>query len=249
MPRPKTVDDETLISLIDQYFCEFCADGGRPIKLPELALYISQHGFPDYKVTTLRRNDLARKHIESLQNNSKAAKLATLAAYQTLDINALLDKHTSRASLAEALSVREQYYRTIAGNAVQFNTEYKVLSNENASLKEQLDATLHEVDRTCAELVAAKKEIKALRKKALDLQDVIDKYVISDIAKTIMVKEGIIPFSAGIVSGDVIEKNTIMASTNVHELGERTIEPTNESQGNYPSDTDDALKQLYNSFQ
>ena len=234
MARPKTVDDETLISLIDHYFCEVCADSGRPIKLPELALYIAQHGYPDYKVTTLRRNDLARKHIENLQNNSKTAKLATLAAFQTLDINAFLDKHTTRSSLVEALSSRDQYYKSIAENAVQFNTERRAVIEENTALKEQRDTALQDLNRIRAELANAKKEIKAMKKTATDLQSVIEHYVCSDIAKTILVKEGIIPFSASIVSGDVINENMLSASTNVHELGERNnIKSPNESRFNF----------------
>ena len=250
MARPKTVDDETLISLIDHYFCEFCADSGRPIKLPELALYIAQHGYPDYMVTTLRRNELARKHIENLQNNSKAAKLATLTTFQTLDINALLDTHTSRSSLIEALSSRDQYYKTIAENSVQFNTERRDIIEENLSLKEQRNAAQQDLNRIRTELANAKKEIMALKKTVIDLQSVIEHYVCSAIAKTILVNEGILPFSAGIVSGDVIDDNMITAPTNVHELNaSNVIELPKEAQNNSPSNTDDVLKQLYDNFQ
>ena len=249
MGRPKTVDDETLISLIDQYFCEFC-EGGLQIKLPELAVYVAEHGYPNYKVTTLRRNALARKHIVSLQNNSKAAKRATLAAFQTLDINAFLDKHMSRASLVEALSARDQYYRTIAENAVQFNAEHKTISEEDASLKEQLESARQDLNRAKTELDNAKREVKSLKQKKNELQAVIEKYVCSDIAKTILIKEGIIPFSAGIVSSEVVDKNMITASTNVIELGANNIIEFPTGLQNGPSlDEDDVMKHLYDCFQ
>ena len=250
MGRPRIIKEEELIQLIDRFYCEFCADGVHPIKLPELAAYVAEHGYPDYAVTTLRRDKIAREHIENLQSNSKEAKLATLTAFQTLDINTFLDTHTSRASLASALSSRDQYYREIAGNAVQFTKEHKALTDEIASLKGQRDAAFQEVNRAHADLVEAKQEIQALKRKARDLEAVINKYIIPDIAKTILVRDGIIPFSAGIVSGDEVDNNMITASTNIHMLGERrNIEHTNESQGNCPSGADDVLEQFLQQFQ
>lgn len=250
MGRPRIVDDETLLTLIDQYYSEFCADGGRAISLPELAKHVAEHGYPDYKVTTLRRNQLARQHIEKLQQNSKEAKRAALVAYKTLDIKDFLDRHQSRASLMEALAARDQYYRTIANNAVLFNEEHRAIIGEKASLEEQLESTKAELRRIKSDCERLKAENQASQKTIRDLRSIIETYVRADIAKSILAREGIIPSYDGIVQEDVIKSTMISLSTDVHSLGaEKIIDiPSASMTDKSEDDSSDIMKHMFDVF-
>lgn len=245
MSRKKTIDDEKLIALIDKYYNEICIDSGKPIKLPEVATYVSTHGYPGYQVTTLRRNTLAREHIRQLQENSDAAKLSTLVAFQTLDINDFLEKHKTRASLVAALSARDSYYQMIARNAVTFNQAYKTIVGERDYLKEQLEKAKQDLHLSMKKQSNSLEENKDLKKQIVQLKKVIEHYVKAEVAKAIVENEGIAVFPSHGVSEETIEINSVSAATDIYPFSALESAPL----GNDDVEKHDVIQSLYDRFQ
>lgn len=238
MSRPKTAPDSEVISLINDYFYTECHGDGAKLKLPELAHYIAAHGYSDYRVTTLRRNRLAREHIDSLKNNCEATKLSFLMAYETLNIPVFLASHTSRASLIQALSARDDYYRQVAETAVELTSKYKELSDETKDLKTCVANMKAESEVLQHELQSSRDETRALQSENKRLRDILGKYVYEGIARVILEKEGIIPNIESVVSSVAVEKNVVTASTNIIEFASvcSDEDPHAAEQQNYKSD-------------
>ena len=246
MSRKKTIDDVKLIELIDKYYNEICIDSGKQIKLPEVATYVSSHGYPGYQVTTLRRNPVAREHIQQLQENSETAKLSTLVAFQTLDINEFLEKHKTRASLVAALSERDSYYQMIARNAVTFNQAYRTILDERDDLKEQVEKLTQDQRLWMKAQSKYVEENKNLKKQIVQLEKVIKHYVKAEVAKAIVENEGIASFPTHAVSAETVENETVSASTNIYSF---SAIKSGQITGNDDNEKHDVIQRLYDRFQ
>ena len=84
MARKKYIDDETLITLIDTYYLE-SGRSERALQPTQITDYINANGYPKYQVTSLRRNEKAKEHIQELLTASKEKGTSLLISYKTLD--------------------------------------------------------------------------------------------------------------------------------------------------------------------
>jgi len=99
MGRSKIIDDKTLLDLIQKYYIEDCKGNANKLKLPALTEYIINNGYPNYTVTTLRRNEKARQYIDSLKQSTEEKSLAVLSTYKTLDVEAFLNTNKTHLVL------------------------------------------------------------------------------------------------------------------------------------------------------
>ena len=74
MARKKMIEDDVLFGLIEKYHRLNCVYNNTKIKLPQLVEFIGRNGYPDYRIESLRRNEKARAHIESLNRTTVSRK-------------------------------------------------------------------------------------------------------------------------------------------------------------------------------
>ena len=215
MGRPKTISDADLIELINEYFYKVCNGNGSKLKLPAIAQYVVEHGYPDYQVTTLRRCKLARDHINALLANSDAAKVSLLVTYETLNVQAFLDSHRTRASLTQALTARDDYYCKIAETASELNSKYKNLSDENDALKFKLQELQEQIDCLKSDIQSANENCRTLQAEGKKLRKIINKYVYEGVSRIILEQEGIIPYTDSVVSSDAVDAFMISPATDI----------------------------------
>lgn len=189
MPRPRQIDDKTLISLIDQFFIHECKGNPARLKKPEIARYVAKEGYSGYAVTTLRRNKVACDYIDGLTKKEKDKRISLLAAYKTLDVENFLATHRGKASLTQALTALDCYYKTIADSSVAAIKEYRALNSKIDTLQNSLwdaEVELNKLNQTICDL---KLKVKELTSKNKCLESIVDDYVYPDICNELLKQE------------------------------------------------------------
>ena len=150
-----------------------------------------------------------------MKANSETAKIRFLVTYETINIPDLLDSHQSRASLIQALSTRDDYYRRVAETAVELNTKSKALSDENTSLTGNIDLLKRENELLRDNVSSLKKENNDLLSKLLKLKNVLENNVYAGIACVVLQKEGILPYGDLVIESAIVQENMINPSTDI----------------------------------
>ena len=183
MARRKTVENDVLVSLIDQFFEENRIAG--KVNLTKVAEYVRAHGYPDYAVESLRRNEVARTHINTILNVSELLSEQVIT-YKTLDVEEFLTTHPTRTSMRSALAALDGYYHAISDQAAKTGKKYNLLLRDIQVLRNEKDAAEKNLD-------ILSEEVRCLKEQNKKLAEIIKNYVYPDIANDLLAKEGVIP--------------------------------------------------------
>ena len=93
----------------------------------------------------MRREKVAREHIEFLKQNKQEKQISFLVTHKTLDVNAFLANNETRPKLVEALTKLDNHYKTICDNALSIQAEAK-------SYKDTVDYYSEKADNYVEEL-------------------------------------------------------------------------------------------------
>lgn len=227
MARPKLIEDTVLLNLIKKYFNEECNGNIKKLKNSEIVKYINANGYPDYPASTLRRTPAAIAYIEELKNSLNDEHYITSVSYQTIDAALLVDSNRSRDTLIKAITDRDNYYKTIADAAAQSFERYNALSkkyDEEVFSRKELEAKIAILEEQNKK---SKAHIKELEKTVKTYKSIVDTYVYPEIANELLVREGAIRETEGIINTDVLDSDIITADTDIKKLsksGSKIIE-------------------------
>lgn len=206
MARRKTVENDVLISLIDQFFDENKVSG--KVNLARIAEYVRDNGYPGYAVESLRRNEVARTHINTITGVSNLLG-EHIITYKTLDVEEFLTTHTTRSSIKDALTDLDNYYRIISEQAVKTGKKYNLLLRDMQELRSEKDNV--ECDRS-----ALSEEVRYLKEQNKKLTQVLKDYLYPDIANDILAKEGVILGLETHLDQDKLDHQIIRGDTDIH---------------------------------
>ena len=209
MARQKTLQDDELIRLLDEYRLD---NPGVKIKLPKFGEYVRSKGYPvqDY---TIRRSVGFREYLEKINRGTEEELCSDLVTYKTLDADALLDSHRTRDSLREAINVRDRYYARIAANAADAIGARKAAEKRAAELElrvAELEAQLANVQAQ-----ADRADIRQKNEVIARLKRLLDSYIYPDAANAILEREGILEVVSSVVPAEQMQKHTITADTEI----------------------------------
>lgn len=214
MARKVKIDTETLITLIDQFYSEKCENPSQ-LKIPALGNYIREHGYADVEDYLIRRNTVAREHIELLKNTADTNFTAVITTFKTLDADAFIEKHNTTKSLKKALMERDMYYQKVAASAKYCIDNYKDMQKENRAIKREITELKVQNEKNKKEIVSISAELKERQLECKKLQELLNTYVYPEIANELLKKEGLLKETPGIINTDALEKNIISADTEV----------------------------------
>lgn len=209
MARQKTLQDDELIRLLDEYRLD---NPGVKIKLPKFGEYVRSKGYPvqDY---TIRRSVGFREYFEKINRGTAEEICSDLVTYKTLDADALLDSHRTRDSLKEAILVRDRYYARIAANAAD------AIGARKASKKRvaELELRVAELEAQLANVLAQadRADIRQKNEVIAKLKRLLDSYIYPDAANAILEREGILEVVSSVVPAEQMQKHTIKADTEI----------------------------------
>lgn len=213
MARPKTISDEDAINLVNEYLAGPCNGDASQLKLPAITEYIKKKGYPDYRVETLRRAPAVRRHIESLRNASEVQGRVRLVAYQSLDIEALLDNNRTRTKLIRALTDIDMYYKSVADTAAEILKKDGEKTRQIDSLQSDVDNLIKENSSLQESADKLKKELRALKEQNKALHTVVEKYVYPEMARCLLEESGYVKLDTQYVDPEKAKADTIDAST------------------------------------
>lgn len=217
MARPKQIDDSELLNLIERFYREECRGDVKKLKYEEIAKYIQNNGYPDYKATSLRRDSTAKTYIENFKNQTKKASVTTVSTYKTLDIEEFINNNRTPDRLRRSLTELDAYYKSVADSAARIFNEYNALVKKYEEMKDALEEsrivqkdTVERSKDSHSEVIALKKEIKVLN-------SVINTYVYPEIANELLAKERIKMKTTGIIDKEKLDEQIITAETPVND--------------------------------
>lgn len=242
-----------MIDLIDGYVDEWCKGEPAKIGLPELTLYINQHGFPDYKVTSLRRDQFARDYIESIKPGiSKREAEITVAAFKSLDPANFLEVNHSNADIIRALTDWNAYYMKVAESAALFLDEKKRYEKKIESLQKEFQNQQEENRQLTEKLKNAKKALRASDKRMEIYRSVVDTYVYPGIADKLLEKQHLIHGDKnGDICDEVLDEEILHADSLLVVENEEEDGP-DESEATAPAEQElesDIIQGLFSDFE
>lgn len=215
MARNKQIEDQELINLIEKYFREECNKTLNQFKIPLIAAYVAENGYPGYAATTLRRNDQARAYIAELIKSCKDSSISSVFGYKTLDIEEFLDNNRTRQLMKTSLTELDNYYRSIADTATHIYQQAEKQENTISQLSQKLhqEKTRYQnlkesYDMLQTELRSHKEEIKLLRSYIKD-------YTCPDIANKLLAMNKTIKPIENSIDDNLLSKMIISSDTEI----------------------------------
>ena len=216
MPRKKTIQDPELIEIIERYYHDECRGNSDKLKLPAIADFVANNGFPGYHVETLRRNTAARQYIESLKALSKNSAFRTVISYKTLDVEHFLATHPTKKTLISGLTALDLYSKSIADAAVQFQNDHAKLEKIISDLQEQYDNEKKKNEELTNSNTQLKKECLDLKRENKCLRKLANDYIYPEIANKLLVQDKFLKKpDTSYLSTETIDKNIIRNNTNI----------------------------------
>lgn len=222
MARKKSIETDTLISLIDQFYVEKCNSNATRLKIPEIGKYVRSNGY-DAADYVIRRDQKARSHIKHLQEATEEIHIHTVAVYRDMDIDAFLQKNNTEEKLKKALKERENYYREVTHSASYCFKEYKNMRQQLQELRKhiaEMETALENEKRDNSENDITNER---LRKENKILHEIIDTYVYPEIANELLKKQGVIKNTAEIISTDHFDEHIVSADTDITKIRNNII--------------------------
>lgn len=214
MSRNKTIEDNMLLNLIQQFYNEECKGNSKELKLPKIAEYIAQNGYPSYNVTTLRRNQVARKYIDSLKEISTENNHLVIA-YKTIDVEEFIRTNRTPSALKRELINLDAYYKSIVDSSLAISEKNKLLASKLQKKESSLASAQDEIKSLKNALATLKEENNTLKTKNKKLVDIVQEYVYEDIANELLSQDGELINANTHIDLRNLEKNLITSSTTI----------------------------------
>ena len=215
MARPKTVEDNIILDLIEKYYLEKCGGNSAKLKLPDIADYIAKETNTSYKVTQLRRNSAAREYIDVLKDTVEQKQLSVVVTFKSLDIDNFLIKNRTKSSLKTALSELDSYYKTIADSAVELNRNSKEIQDRLTKIEKEKNLFQKELELAENKIQELKKELNQYRINNDALSTVVNTYVYPEIANKLLEKEGFLTNTNDVIIDIALEENIVTTNTDI----------------------------------
>lgn len=220
MAKKKTLEDDVLLNLIERFYKEHCNGNVNALKLPKITEYIVQNGYPNYAVTTLRRNQVARQYIDSLKETATDNQ-NLLVAYKTIDVEEFIQNNKTTSALKRELINLDAYYKSVADSSLIVLEKNKKLVSELQKTESSLTSALDEITALKQEIATLKSENNILKSRNQRLTDIVQDYVYADIANELLAQDGELVNVNTQINADSLEKNIITSSTKINTSQER----------------------------
>ena len=217
MARPKKMEDEDMLALVQKFYIEKCRSNPAKLKIPAIGNYIRSLGY-DIDDFLIRKNKIVREYIDSTKNTQVKTAVTRVAAHRDIDVDAFLAHNSSPQALRKALIDRDNYYGVIADSAVIIFKENETLGKKNLELAkrvEELEKRSMTAEATVAELSVENRNLKTINR---TYRKIVDTYVYPEIANELLKKEGILLNTGEYVDPVKTEEKVIRADDDIKNI-------------------------------
>lgn len=217
MARPKKMEDEDMLALVQKFYIEKCRSNPAKLKIPAIGNYIRSLGY-DIDDFLIRKNRIVREYIDSTKNTQVQTAVTRVAAHRDIDVDAFLAHNSSPQALRKALIDRDNYYGVIADSAVLIFKENETLGKKISELTkrvEELEERSMTAETSVAELSVENRGLKTMNRA---YRKIIDTYVYPEIANELLKKEGILLNTGEYVDPVKTEEKVIRADDDIKDI-------------------------------
>lgn len=217
--KTKKVSDELALELTKRFLENTCHGDALRIKTSELSRFIEFETGHTYTQHTLRRCIPVREYIKAEQEKAAKDLELQVIVYKPLDVRQLVRDNTSPDKLVEAISEVDHYYKQVSDYAFRMLKERDKAWNEIEELKTALAELTEEHNALKKRHAAANVKLNDATDKLSKYKNVLYDYVYSDVADTILRKEGILKGG----ENEAVTEETATKKTYSHdtEIGEQ----------------------------
>lgn len=191
MARPKKVQSDTLIGLINQYF-ESNDNNPKVLKYSLIATYLQQLNY-DIKEYDIRRNKEVSAFIRQLLEKSTLQhQINNVLVFKNLDVDEFIKNNMSLPSLKKALVERDCYYLNLYETVCKFNDEYTNIRNKYIKEQEVLNMLKQESAEKSNEIGNYKKMLNSLKVENKLLRNILKSNVYPEIANKLLKEQGLL---------------------------------------------------------
>ncbi|MGT2828369.1 hypothetical protein AB6M97_05045 [Streptococcus hillyeri] len=213
MARKKLIEDEVLITILEDYLIEECQANYKLFKLPRFGDYLRNNGYPAVADTTLRRNTVFREYIETLKHKYEDEGVLAVLTYKTLDVDNFLRIHSSLPALKQGLVKLNDHHKRITEAAIEFKKEVEVLKKEKSSLQDQLEIMKQELSDNKEKLIADKR----LEKENQKLRNLIKSSVYpEEIANELLKADGLLKLDSDVIQVSYLQNEILTADSEIN---------------------------------
>lgn len=163
MGRPKKIDSAVLVSLVDSFYeTEANGDASR-LKYSRLARFAETQGI-HAAWYDFQRDTAVGRRIAELHEKQSYAGNAIVAAYKTLDIEALLHSCRTLEELKRTLYELDRYWKRVYDASVQMSGQNRELTAKTQDLEHQAEALSEKCDEAEQQIHALRRENAYLRR-------------------------------------------------------------------------------------
>lgn len=186
MARPKKVDSNQLIAMLDNYFTNVIEGDVTKLKYSNLEAYFKTCGV-DVAAYNLRRDKDFVNALERLKTSDNlCGQIIEDVRYKTLDIEQLIKSCYDLKSFRKALLELDAYWKNIYQKMVDIAENDKRLKANNEKNVLELARVEKELSVATDEIELLKKEIQTLKKENTYCKGQIRKYIYPAVANKIM---------------------------------------------------------------
>ncbi len=216
MARPKMIEDQLILKLIEEYYLTKCDGKAEKLKIPNITAYIREKSnCTTYDATLLRRNKAAREYIDSMKGAGNQEALSIVTVYKSLDVETFLDTNRTRNALKQSLSGLDNYYKMVADSASELNRKAKDSQNKFSKLEREIEELKAENEKLKDKNSALKAETSRLSTENKALLSVVNTYVYPELANQLLVQEGYLSNTNDVIIKDAFDENVVTADTEI----------------------------------
>lgn len=221
MARKKSISDERILILLEQYIEEKCFGNSKKVKIPKFGDYIRNSGYPNIADTTLRRNKSFREVLQQRNELLEDSHYQTVFTYKTLDVDSFMMTNRTPKTIKKALIDFNLYQKKIVEAALHFQKEADILKENNQALKSKVESYKEKYEK----LIEHKKTNKALESEIKILKDFIKTTIYPEIANELLKQEGLLKSDTQMITNQYLANDIITpdAQINFHQTDSETV--------------------------
>lgn len=194
MARPKKIDTEQLVRLVDSYFTTEAAGDSSKLKCSMLEVFANRNGI-EVKAYDFRRNQKVRNRIEELKQlvlDENGMQMLQGDAYKSLDVTMILKARRDSDELRSVLGELDDYWKKVYDRSVQIsekNIEFQRIITKLRSEKTELEHNFRDMKEGMGETITADNKLKVENRY---LRKMLKTYLYPSLANEILVEENLL---------------------------------------------------------
>lgn len=164
MGRHKKNTSAVLVGLVDSFYETEAKGDARRLKFSNLARYAESQGVQAAWYDFQRDETVARRITELQEKQLETDSFSVVAAYKTLDIEALLNNCRTLDELKKGLYELDRYWKCAYDSYVQLSEQNRKLTEQAQDLSQKIVALSEKADAAAQEASALQRENKYLRR-------------------------------------------------------------------------------------